>query len=94
MTIRQRRVAFTLILVALGYIGAGFFYGYLLGFDTQTPFTCPLCPRILSIGNPVHKFVVRTLVLGTLNGMCFATVGWILRGLIAIAAEIMKTRPN
>jgi hypothetical protein len=87
----QREVVFIVVLTALGYIGAGLFYGYLLGFDTQTPLTCPVCPNISSSGIPLQKFLVRTIVLGTLNALFFLFVAWILRGLIAVTGKIWRS---
>ena len=76
---------FTAVLGALGYFGAGLFYGYLLGFDTQTPLTCPVCPHITGLGDPLHKFLMRTFILGSLNALLLVSVGWCLRGLVVVA---------
>lgn len=81
----QSAFLFTGALAALGYIGAPLFYGYLLGFNRQTPFTCPGFPHITSDGEPLHEFLVRTLLLGTLNAFVLASVGWCLRGLVVVA---------
>ena len=81
----QSALLFTGFLAALGYIGAGLFYGYLLGFNTQTQFTCPVCAHITIAGDPLHKFVVRTLMLGTLNALLLTSVGWCLRRLVVVA---------
>lgn len=81
---------FTGVLAALGYIGAGLFYGYLIGLDTQTPFTCPVCAHILSSGDPVNKFIVRTVILGTLNALVLVTVGWCIRGLVMLAKKVVR----
>ena len=86
----QSAFLFTGVLAVLGYIGAGLFYGYLIGFNTQTPFTCPVCPDITSLGDPLHKFLVRTLILGTLNALFLATVGWCIRGLVAVAKRAIR----
>ena len=90
MRMRQSGIVFTVVLFALGYIGAGLFYGYLLGFDSQAHLTCPVCPNISSSGVPLQKFLVRTIVLGTLNALFFLGIAWILRGLIAIAGKIRR----
>jgi len=90
MRIRQIGVAFTVVLSAMGYVGAGLFYGYLLGFNTQTYLTCPLCPTIFSIGHPLQHFAVQTLVLGYLNAILFMSVAWSLRGLTVIAGKISR----
>jgi hypothetical protein len=86
----QSALLFTGFLSALGYIGAGLFYGYLLGFNTQTQLTCPVCPHITSAGDPLHKFVVRTLMLGTLNALLLTSVGWCLRRLVVVAKGVIR----
>jgi hypothetical protein len=86
----QREVVFIVVLSTVGYIGAGLFYGHLLGFDTQTPLTCLVCPNISSSGTHLQKFLVRTIVLGTLNALFFLFVAWSLRGLIAITGKIRR----
>lgn len=86
----QSAFLFTGTLAVLGYIGAALFYGYLLGFNTQTPFTCPVCPSITSLENPLHKFLVRTLPLGTLNAFLLASIGWCLRGLVLVAKRAIR----
>jgi len=64
-------------LFGLGYFGAAVFYSYLIGINAQTRIACPVCPCILSSGTPIHKFLSRVLVLGTLNGLLFVLVGWL-----------------
>jgi hypothetical protein len=86
---RSKAIVFSGVLLFLGYVGAGLFYGYLLGFNTQTPVTCPVCPHILSMENNIHKFIRRTIVLGTLNGLLFVAIGWLVRGLAAAAKKVM-----
>ena len=90
MKTRQSAFLFTGVLAALGYIGAGHFYGSLLGFKTQAPFTCPVCPHILGFGDPQHKFLDRTLILGTLNALLLVGVGWCLRGLVMVGKRAMR----
>ncbi len=90
MKARKFAFVFTGILAALGYIGAGLFYGYLLGFNTQAPFTCPVCPNILSSGDPLHKFLDRTLILGTLNALLVAGVEWCLWGLVVVTKKVIR----
>jgi hypothetical protein len=87
----QREVVFIVVLSAIGYIGAGLFYGYLLGFDTQIPLTCPVCPNITSSGTHLQKFLGRTIVLGTLNALFFLFVAWSLRGLVAVTEKIWRS---
>ena len=72
------RLALTAIFSILGYVGAGLFYGYLVGFDSQTHMTCPLCPYILSRGGPLTKFVLYTLISGTVNAVCVIAAGWLI----------------
>lgn len=81
---------FTAVLAGLGYIGAGLFYGGLLGFNTQTPLTCPVCPYIFSLGHPLRQFLARTLVLGTLNALLVASVGWFFIGLVLVAKKLNR----
>lgn len=90
MEARQSALLFTGIFAALGYIGAGLFYGYLIGLDTQTPFTCPVCPHILGPGDPLNKFIARTLILGTLNAVFLVGLGWCLRGLVILAKRVNR----
>lgn len=90
MKTRQAALIFTFVLAALGYIGAGLFYGYLLGFDTQTPLTCAACPQILSVGDPLRKFLALTLVLGWLNALLLVSVGWCLLGLAMVAKRVFR----
>jgi hypothetical protein len=92
MRIRHIGIVLTVALFALGYLGAGLFYGYLLGFDTQTPWTCPVCPNIASLGNPLHTFLARTVVLGTLNALFLLGIAWILRGLVAVMGKLRKAK--
>jgi hypothetical protein len=86
----QSALLFTAVLAALGYIGAGLFYGYLLGFNTQTPLTCPVCPHITGSGDLLHKFLARMLILGSLNALLLVSVGWCLRGLVVIAKRAIR----
>jgi hypothetical protein len=88
---KRGQVVFIVVLSVLGYIGAGLFYGYLLGFDTQTPLTCPVCPNITSSGTHLQKFLGRTIVLGTVNAIFFLFAAWILRGLIAVTGKIWRS---
>ena len=90
MQIQQRTVVVILVLSALGYLGAGLFYGYLVGLDTQTSLTCPVCPHITSSGTPSQKFLVRTIVLGTLNALFFLCLAWIPLGLISVARKVAR----
>jgi hypothetical protein len=81
---------FTSVLAALGYIGAVLFYGHLLGFNTRTSLICPLCPHIDGAGDTLHKFMMRTFVLGTLNAFLVVGVGWFFRGLVAVARRATR----
>ena len=63
----QKNEGWMLFFVGLGYLGAAVFYSYLIGINAQTQIACPVCPHILSSGTPIHKFVTRVLVLGTLK---------------------------
>ncbi len=82
----KRGLAITTILALLGYFVAAYFYAYLIGFNPalnlhQLFFMCPVCPCIISFGDPVDKFIGRTFGLGTLNAMVFISVGWLLMAL-------------
>jgi len=79
---------FTVVLAALGYVGAGLFYGGpLLGF-TQEQFACPICPHVDGLGDPLSNFVRRTLGGGTLNALSLVTVGWFFRGVISLGKRL------
>ena len=81
---------FTAVFAVLGYVGAGLFYGYLVGFSTQMPLACPVCPHITDGGDPLHKFLARTLILGTLNALLLVSIGWSLRALIGVAKKCIR----
>ena len=81
---------FTAVLAALGYIGAGLFYGYLLGLNTQTSLACLVCPHIDGAGDPLTKFMMRTFILGTLNALLVVSVGWFFRGLVLVAKRAIR----
>jgi hypothetical protein len=84
----QSAFLFSGALTVLGYIGAALFYAYLLGFDTQTPLACPVCPYITGQGGDhLHKFLVWTLLLGTLNGFLLASIGWCVRAVVWVAKK-------
>jgi hypothetical protein len=85
--ILKHKVAIALALAAVGYIGAAVFYSYLLGLSISFPYLCPACPNIDSFGSPLWKFVARTVSLGTINAVLFATVGWTV---IALAAGFRR----
>ncbi len=71
----RRAYVFVFVAVAsLGYIGAAVFYSYLIGLNWQTPVACPVCPHILSLGDPLDKFVRRVTKYGTLNAALFLIV--------------------
>jgi len=76
--------AWTLFFVGLGYLGAAIFYSYLIGIDAQTQIACPVCPHILRFASipPIHQFVSRVLVLGTVNALFFLLIGWLLISLV------------
>jgi hypothetical protein len=74
---RRSNLSLTLIFLFSGYLGAANFYSYLIGLNTQTPILCPVCPHILSAGDPLPKFFWRVAILGTFNGLFFLIVGWL-----------------
>src|SRR5262249_32655224 len=75
---RTRALVLTLAFACLGYIGAASYYGFLVGLNTpQNNLECPVCLHIFQIGDPVQKFVRRTIGLGTVNALLFVLVGWI-----------------
>jgi hypothetical protein len=77
-----------LALIAVGYLGAAIFYSDLLASHVAAQFVCPVCPNIDSIGSPIGKFVRRTISLGTLNALIFATAGW---AIITIVVRFKKS---
>jgi hypothetical protein len=85
-----KRFPLTIIFLALGYVGAAVYYGYLLGFDSQTQLTCPLCPHILGRGAPLKKFILYTFISGTVNAICAIALGWLLVGLVRFAKRKRK----
>jgi len=82
MSLKRKAIAATLVLLALGYAGAATFYSYLLGLSIDVQYVCPVCPNIDSFGSPLSKFIWRTITLGTLNAVLFATVAWTLIGIV------------
>jgi hypothetical protein len=86
-----RTLRLTAVFLTLGYIGAGLFYGYLLGFDSQTPLSCPLCPDIDGRGRSLTKFVLYSLISGTVNAVCVAASGWLIVGLLRSARRWRNT---
>jgi hypothetical protein len=75
---RQINVLLTLVFLFLGYLGAAISYSHLIGFNTTTPFLCPVCPNIDGLGDPIPKFIQRVAVPGTFNALLFMMVGWLL----------------
>ena len=49
MTMNRGALGFTAVLATLEYIGCALFYGYLLGLNTQSWLTCPVCPSVTSL---------------------------------------------
>ena len=86
---RPRCVALSLGLALLGYVGAAVFYSYLIGLNWQTPLACLVCPHILSMGDPFHKFVRRVMILGTLNATLFLAIGWLFVGAARLGRRIV-----
>ena len=84
----HKNQGWTLFFAVLGYLGAAVFYSYLIGINAQTQIACPVCPHILSIGTPIHKFVTRVLVLGTLNALFFLIMGWLVIYLVRLIRRI------
>jgi hypothetical protein len=87
----HKNQGWTLFFVSLGYLGAAVFYSYLVGINANIQIACPVCPNIDSSGAPIHKFVSRVLVLGALNALFFALVGWLV---ISIARFIRQNSSN
>ena len=77
------------IFAVLGYVGAALYYGYLLGFDSQTQLSCPLCPQISGSGQAMTKFAFRTSIFGTVNAICLTAAGWLIVGVIRRVAKRM-----
>jgi len=72
----HKNQGWTLLFVALGYLGAAVFYSYLVGINANIQIFCLVCPHITSSGSPVPKFIYRTLGLGTLNALFLLLAGW------------------
>lgn len=89
----KRGLTITAGLALLGYAGAATFYGYLLGFDMQHQWACPLCLHIISFGEPRDKFVGQMFVFGTINAITFLLLGWLLIGASKIWRRLFKARP-
>jgi hypothetical protein len=82
---KLRTLKLTAIFSILGYIGAGLYYLYFLGLDSQTRLSCPLCTDIDGRGGPLRKFVSYTLISGTINAICAIASGWLIVGLLRSA---------
>jgi hypothetical protein len=82
------KIAFSVAMTFLGYLGAAIFYSYLIGLNLQTQLACPLCPHILSFGSPLSKFVRRVLLGGTLNAAFFMVVGWLFLGAVRLVKRM------
>ena len=75
--------------VALGFVGAAFFYLPLLG-GREIPYLCPVCPHIDSFGNPIAKFGARTSALGALNALLFLALMLVLVALRKVVRKIVN----
>jgi hypothetical protein len=78
-----RTAKWVLALTAVGYLGAAFFYSPYIGLNAQVAIECPLCPHVLSFGDPVTKFFRYTLVGGVLNSAMLFLLAGIIRLLVA-----------
>ena len=79
------KLKWTILLAAVGFLGAGVFYSPYLGLKAQTALTCPLCPNTTSCcASLATKFVLYTFVGGTLNAVSLIAVGWIIWGITRI----------
>jgi len=63
--------------VILGFVGAAIFYSPYVGLNLQTRIACPVCPSVLSFGDPLTKFFRYTLAGGILNAVLFLLLGFI-----------------
>src|SRR5271169_3482962 len=86
----KRGLAITAVLILLGYAGAASFYGYLVGLNIQHQWACPTCPHVISFGEPLEKFIDRTISAGTGNAITFLLLGWILIGASKILRRYFK----
>jgi hypothetical protein len=88
----------SLSLIVLGYVGTAVFYSYLIGFNLEFPYLCPICPDILSLGSPWAKFIGRTVALGTLNAVTMVACWWAVIGVLAVLKTFLgidsSPRPN
>ena len=82
----------TLLFIALGYLGAATFYSYLIGIDANRQIFCLVCPHIDSVAPPVPQFFQRTLVIGTLNAFFLLVVGWMVIFLVRLTKRLFAKR--
>jgi len=77
-------------LILAGFAGAALFYSPYIGINAQVQLTCPLCPHVLSFGDPSIKFIRYTLVGGVLNAISFLVLGAIV-WLLVIGWQKLRT---
>jgi hypothetical protein len=82
----------TLLFIALGYLGAATFYSYLIGINANSQLFCLVCPHIFSVAPPVSQFFQRTLVIGTLNALLLLVVGWTVIFLVRLTKRLFAKR--
>jgi hypothetical protein len=88
-----RNDRWTLLFIALGYLGAATFYSYIIGINANRQIFCLVCPHIFSPASPpVPLFFQRTLVIGTLKAAFLLVVGWTIIFLVRRTKRIFIKR--
>jgi hypothetical protein len=82
----------TLLFIAMGYLGAATFYSYLIGINVNRQIFCLTCPHIDSVAPPVPQFFQRTLTFGTLNAFFLLVVGWMVILLVRLTKRLFAKR--
>jgi hypothetical protein len=86
---KQKKVVFTVLLVAAGYFGAAIFYwrwwpAHSLLFGALSQFSCPVCPHVDGTGTNWEKFFSRAASFGLFNAVLVVAVGWAVVGLVRL----------
>jgi hypothetical protein len=87
---RRTGLTISAFLAFLGYTGAAIFYWGLIGLYPGNQWTCPVCVHITSSGDPLSKFVRRSIAFGTVNALLFVCAGWLLIGIYGTARRLIS----
>ena len=87
-----RNDRWTLLFIALGYLGEATFYSYLIGINANAQIFCLVCPHIDSVAPPRPQFFQRTLVIGTQNAFFLLVVGWTIIILVRLITRLRAGR--